>query len=72
MSSSASSPGRAASRCLLCSVGCPVRVIRAGPDQYLPDYVPHAGYAGLCGRGSVLVELLDHPERIREAHRHAG
>ena len=72
MSSSASSPGRAASRCLLCSVGCPVRVIRAGPDQYLPDYVPHAGYAGLCGRGSVLVELADHPERIREAHRHAG
>ena len=72
MSSSASSPGRAASRCLLCSVGCPVRVIRAGPDQYLPDYVPHAGYAGLCGRGSVLVELLDHPERIREAHWHAG
>ena len=59
-----------ASRCLLCSVGCPVRVMRAGPDQWLPDYVPHAGYAGLCGRGSVLVELLDHPDRLREAHRH--
>jgi len=74
MSSSASSQsGRPpASRCLLCNVGCPVRVMRAGPDQWLPDYVPHAGYAGLCGRGSVLVELLDHPDRVRDAHRHGG
>ena len=74
MSSSASSQsGRPpASRCLLCNVGCPVRVIRAGPDQWLPDYVPHAGYAGMCGRGSVLVELADHPDRLRDAHRHGG
>ncbi len=59
----------AAARCLLCSVGCPVRALRVGPDQYVPDYVPQAGYAGLCGRGSVLVELLDHPERLRRARR---
>ena len=59
-----------ASRCLFCNVGCPVRVIRSGPDRYLPDYVPHEGYAGLCGRGSVLVDLLDHSYRIRDAHRH--
>jgi len=74
MSSSASNESlRApASRCLLCNVGCPVRVMRAGPDQWLPDYVPHAGYAGLCGRGSVLVELADHPDRLRDAHRHGG
>ena len=51
-------------RCLLCNVGCPVRATSAGPDHYVPDYVPHAGYAGLCGRGSVLVELLDHPGRL--------
>ena len=74
MSSSASDESlRApASRCLLCNVGCPVRVMRAGPDQWLPDYVPHAGYAGLCGRGSVLVELADHPDRLRDTHRHGG
>jgi len=54
-------------RCLLCSIGCPVRATRAGPDHYIPDYVPHAGYVGLCGRGSVLVELADHPERLLEA-----
>lgn len=58
-----------AARCLLCSVGCPVRALRVGPDQYVPDYVPHAGYVGLCGRGSVLVEWLDHPDRLRQARR---
>jgi len=62
----------AAARCLMCSVGCPVRATRVGPDQYIPDYVPHAGYAGLCGRGSVLVELLDHPDRLRRARRGMG
>ena len=62
----------APARCLLCSVGCPVRVMKAGPDRYLPDYVPHAGYAGLCGRGSVLADLLDHPARLFQAHRHAA
>jgi hypothetical protein len=62
----------AAARCLLCSVGCPVRALRVGPDQYVPDYVPQAGYAGLCGRGSVLVELLDHPERLRHPRRGSG
>ncbi|MGB2796424.1 MAG: hypothetical protein WBD52_00050 [Phycisphaerae bacterium] len=74
MSSSASNQSlqAPASRCLLCNVGCPVRVMRAGPDQWLPDYVPHAGYTGLCGRGSVLVELADHPDRVRDAHRHGG
>jgi len=61
-----------AARCLMCSVGCPVRATRVGPDQYAPDYVPHAGYAGLCGRGSVLVELLDHPDRLRRARRGSG
>jgi hypothetical protein len=59
----------ATARCLMCSVGCPVRALRVGPDQYVPDYVPRAGYAGLCGRGSVLVELLDHPDRLRRARR---
>jgi len=58
--------------CLMCSVGCPVRALRVGPDQYVPDYVPRAGYAGLCGRGSVLVELLDHPDRLRRARRGSG
>jgi len=62
----------AAARCLMCSVGCPVRASRVGPDQYVPDYVSRAGYAGLCGRGSVLVELLDHPERLRRARRGTG
>jgi len=62
----------AAARCLMCSVGCPVRSTRVGPDQYVPDYVPRAGYAGLCGRGSVLVELLDHPDRLRRARRARG
>ena len=61
-----------AARCLMCSVGCPVRVSRVGPDQYVPDYVSRAGYAGLCGRGSVLVELLDHPDRLRRARRGIG
>jgi len=61
-----------AARCLLCSVGCPVRALRVGPDQFVPDYVPHAGYVGLCGRGSVLVEWLDHPDRLRQARRSAG
>lgn len=56
--------GDAAARCLLCNVGCPVRLARGGPDRWVPDYVPHAGYAGLCGRGSVLAELLDHADRI--------
>lgn len=56
-------------RCLLCSIGCPVRATGAGPDHYIPDYVPRAGYVGLCGRGSVLVELVDHPERLLEARR---
>ena len=56
-------------RCLLCSVGCPVRAIASGPDHYVPDYVPHAGYVGLCGRGGVLVELLDHPGRLLQARR---
>ena len=56
-------------RCLLCSIGCPVRAASAGPGHYAPDYVPHAGYVGLCGRGSVLVELTDHPERLFEARR---
>jgi hypothetical protein len=46
--------------------------MKAGPDRYLPDYVPHAGYAGLCGRGSVLADLLDHPDRLFQAHRHAA
>jgi hypothetical protein len=69
-SESASSEAAPVARCLMCNVGCPVAVMEAGPDQYRPDYVPHAGYAGLCGRGSVLVNLLDHPERIHEAHRH--
>jgi len=58
-----------AARCLLCSVGCPVRARRIGPDQFAPDYVPHAGYVGLCGRGSVLLEWLDHPDRLRQARR---
>ena len=58
-----------AARCLLCNVGCPVRITKAGPDRYIPDYVPHAGYAGLCGRGSVLAEWLDHPGRLLEAER---
>ncbi|MBM4018101.1 MAG: hypothetical protein FJ288_07185 [Planctomycetes bacterium] len=62
----------AAARCLLCNVGCPVRVMRDGPDRYLPDYVPHAGYAGLCARGSILAELLDHPERLVAASRRSG
>ncbi|MFO8015039.1 MAG: hypothetical protein R6X20_17260 [Phycisphaerae bacterium] len=65
----AATTAEAAARCLLCSVGCPVRALRVGPDQYVPDYVPRAGYAGLCGRGSVLVELLDHPERLRRPRR---
>ncbi len=56
-------------RCLLCSVGCPVRAIASGPDHYVPDYMPHAGYVGLCGRGGVLVELLDHPARLLQARR---
>lgn len=56
-------------RCLLCNVGCPVCLRKSGPDRWLPDYVPHAGYAGVCGRGSVLAELLDHPDRILEACR---
>ncbi len=56
-------------RCMLCNVGCPVRAIGAGPDHYVPDYVPRAGYVGLCGRGSVLVELLDHPDRLLQARR---
>jgi len=60
-----------AARCLLCNVGCPVRIRKAGPDRYLPEYLPHAGYAGLCGRGSVLVDLLDHPERLLGAGRRA-
>jgi len=62
----------AAARCLLCNVGCPVRIVRSGPDRYIPDYVPHAGYAGLCGRGSVLVEFLDHPQRLLGAERGTG
>ena len=70
MCSEPTSDAPPAARCLLCNVGCPVRAAPAGPDRYLPDYVPHAGYAGLCGRGSVLVELLDHPGRVLEAHRH--
>ncbi len=61
-----------AARCLLCSVGCPLRCIRVGPDQYLPDYVPHEGYAGLCGRGSVVVEWLDHPARLKRGRRGRG
>ncbi|MBE3070579.1 MAG: hypothetical protein IMZ66_10140, partial [Planctomycetes bacterium] len=55
-----------APRCLFCNVGCPVRVQRSGPDHVIPDYVPHAGYVGLCGRGSVMVEWLDHPGRLLE------
>lgn len=58
-----------AARCLLCNVACPVRATTGGPDVILPDYVPFAGYAGLCARGSVLVELLDHPARLHEAWR---
>jgi len=58
-----------AARCLLCNVGCPVRIRKGGPDRYLPDYLPHAGYAGLCGRGSVLADLLDHPDRLLNASR---
>ncbi len=72
MSSDSASDGALTARCLMCNVGCPVRVEQAGPDQYRPDYVPHAGYAGLCGRGSVLVDLLDHPARIYDAHRHTN
>ena len=60
-----------AARCLLCNVACPVRITKGGPDRYLPDYLPHAGYAGLCGRGSVLVDLLDHPERLLGVSRRA-
>ena len=61
-----------AARCLLCNIGCPVRLAQGGPDRYVPDYVPQAGYAGLCGRGSVLAELVDHPGRFLEAHRRAA
>jgi hypothetical protein len=46
-----------------------VRIRKGGPDRYLPDYLPHAGYAGLCGRGSVLADLLDHPDRLLDASR---
>jgi len=59
----------AIARCLLCNVGCPVRIVQSGPDRYIPDYVPHAGYAGLCSRGSVLMEFLDHPQRLLGAER---
>jgi anaerobic selenocysteine-containing dehydrogenase len=46
-----------------------VRIRKGGPDRYLPDYLPHAGYAGLCGRGSVLADLLDHSGRLLGAMR---
>ena len=59
-----------AARCLLCNVGCPVRIRKGGPDRYLPDSPARdAGYAGLCGRGSVLADLLDHPDRLLNASR---
>ena len=54
---------------LLGNRGCPVQIRKGGPDRYLPDYLPHAGYAGLCGRGSLLAELLDHHDRLLDASR---
>ncbi|MFH1570502.1 MAG: hypothetical protein ABIL09_21105, partial [Gemmatimonadota bacterium] len=62
---------RSETRCLLCSLCCPVTVEydRAGG---LAVSAPGGSSTGLCGRGSCLAELAQHPQRLQEARRHNG
>lgn len=51
-------------RCLFCSSACPVAVERYGPDAFRPAYAGDGDSCGLCPRGHMIAELVDHPRRL--------
>ncbi|MFP4057049.1 MAG: hypothetical protein ACLF0G_09290 [Candidatus Brocadiia bacterium] len=57
------------SRCLLCSLCCPVGLAFEESGTATPEYPGHAAQPrrGLCYRGHFLAELVGHPSRLHEA-----
>jgi predicted molibdopterin-dependent oxidoreductase YjgC len=52
--------------CLLCSLNCPLALERDGRDGYSVNYLTGASRSahGLCGRGTSLVDLVQHRQRL--------
>ena len=62
---------RSETRCLLCSLCCPVTVERAS-DGVLAVDTAASSSTGLCGRGCSLAELAGDPRRLTGARRQNG
>lgn len=62
-------------RCLYCSLGCPIGMEEHPHGVVLPTYVPqtdHFSGGRLCYRGHYVAALLAHPKRLTEAKRPKG
>ena len=60
------SEAKMTARCLFCSLGCPVQMEGQGPGSLRPVYEPDGSAWGLCPRGHLITELIDHPKRLVE------
>ena len=61
-----SSDGSETTRCMFCSLNCPLGLKSETRERFSPDYAPRDGvYEGRqCFRGHYVSQLLAHPERL--------